>query len=136
MLAVGLTGGMGSGKSAVADLLVERGATRLIQAEDIVNGAVSYLREAIGVVEVGWRQRIAVREPDAGEAAFFNLPDVGRIALFEFITTGYEKSGQPIRVTVTTYPTDRNQFVMTSGKIPTELPGSPGDTDQSKPKEV
>jgi GntR family transcriptional regulator len=117
-------------------LLVERGAARLIQAEDIVNGAVSYLREAIGVVEVGWRQRIAVREPNANEAAFFNLPDVGRIALFEFITTGYEKSGQPIRVTVTTYPTDRNQFVMTSGKIPTELPGSPGETDQSKPKEV
>lgn len=116
--------------------LVEQGATGLIQAEDIVNGAVSYIREAIAVVEVGWRQRIVVRVPDATEAGFFNLPDDGRIAVFEFITTGYEKSGQPIRVTITTYPTDRNQFVMTSGKIPAEQPGSPGDTDQSKPEEV
>jgi GntR family transcriptional regulator len=116
--------------------LVEQGAAGLIQAEDIVNGAVSYIREAIAVVEVGWRQRIVVRVPDATEAGFFNLPDDGRIAVFEFITTGYEKSGQPIRVTITTYPTDRNQFVMTSGKIPAEQPGSPGDTDQSKPEEV
>jgi GntR family transcriptional regulator len=116
--------------------LVELGATQLIQAEDIVNGAVSYIKDAIGVVEIGWRQRMVVRIPNATEAAFFDLPDDGRVEVFEFITTGYDKSGQPIRVTVTTYPTDRNQFVMTSGKVPAELPGSPGDTDQSKPKEV
>ena len=115
--------------------LVEQGATRLIQADDIVNGAVSYLREAIAVAEIGWRQRIVVRVPQAIEAAFFGLPDDGRIAVFEFITTGYAAGGEPIRTTVTTYPADRNQFVMTSGKVPAEQPGSPGDTDR-KPEEV
>jgi len=101
--------------------LVERGAVRLIQAEDIAEGAVGYLKEAIGVEQVGWHQRIVVRVPDADEAAFFNLPDDGRIAVIEFITTGYEEDGQPIRATVTTYPADRNQFVMTSGKVPEDV---------------
>lgn len=115
--------------------LVERGAIKLIQAEDIVEGAVGYIKEAIGVEQVGWRERIIVRVPDVIETAFFNLPDDGRIAVLEFTRTGYDKTGQPIRATVTTYPADRNQFVMTSGKVPAELPGSPGDTDR-KPEEV
>ena len=115
--------------------LVERGAIRLIQAEDIAEGAVGYIKEAIGVEQVGWRERIIVRVPNAIEAAFFSLPDDGRIAVLEFTRTGYDKTRQPIRVTVTTYPADRNQFVMTSGRVPVELPGSPGDTDR-KPEEV
>jgi dephospho-CoA kinase len=40
MLAVGLTGGIGSGKSAVADLLVERGAV-LIDADQVARGVVA-----------------------------------------------------------------------------------------------
>jgi GntR family transcriptional regulator len=100
--------------------LVERGATRLIQADDITDGAVGYIKEAIGVEQVGWIQRIIVRAPDATETAFFSLPDVGPIAVFEITTTGYDKRGQPIRTTVTTYPADRNQFVMVSGKVPEE----------------
>ncbi len=40
MLAVGLTGGIGSGKSAVADLLVERGAV-LIDADQVARDVVS-----------------------------------------------------------------------------------------------
>ena len=40
MLAVGLTGGIGSGKSAVADLLVERGAV-LIDADQIARDVVA-----------------------------------------------------------------------------------------------
>jgi GntR family transcriptional regulator len=121
--------------------LVERGAARLIQAEDIEEGAVGYIKEAIGVEQVGWRQRIVVRVPDTAEVAFFNLPDDGRIAVIEFITTGYEEDGRPIRATVTTYPADRNQFVMTSGKVPkdasveaAQLPGlddQRGDTESA-----
>jgi len=103
--------------------LVERGAVRLIQAEDIAEGAVGYIKDAIGVEQVGWRERIIVRVPDATEIAFFNLPDDGRIAVYEFIMTGYDKTSQPIRTTVTTYPADRNQFVRTSGKVPVEPPG-------------
>ncbi len=40
MLAVGLTGGIGSGKSAVADLLVERGA-KLIDADQVARDVVA-----------------------------------------------------------------------------------------------
>ena len=40
MLAVGLTGGIGSGKSAVADLLVERGAV-LIDADSVAREVVA-----------------------------------------------------------------------------------------------
>jgi dephospho-CoA kinase len=40
MLAVGLTGGIGSGKSAVADLLVERGAV-LIDADQVARDVVA-----------------------------------------------------------------------------------------------
>jgi GntR family transcriptional regulator len=106
--------------------LVERGATRLIQAEDIGEGAVGYIQAALGVKQVGWRERIVVRVPNVTETAFFNLPDDGRIAVVEFITTGYDKNGQPIRTTITTYPADRNQFVVTSGKLPDEAPNPAG----------
>lgn len=100
--------------------LVELGAIRLIQAVDIVEGAVGYIKAAIGIEQVGWRERIVVRVPDANETGFFNLPDDGRIAVLEFARTGYDQTGEPIRVTITTYPADRNQFVMTSGKVPDE----------------
>ena len=102
--------------------LVELGAIRLIQAVDIVEGAVGYIKAAIGIEQVGWRERIVVRVPDANETGFFNLPDDGRIAVLEFARTGYDQTGEPIRVTITTYPADRNQFVMTSGKVPDEPP--------------
>jgi GntR family transcriptional regulator len=97
---------------------VERGAIRLIRAENILPGAVAYLEEALQVRQVGWRDRITVRPPDANETDFFRLPDSGRIAVFETFRTGYEASGKPLRLTVTTYPADRNQFVMNVGQVP------------------
>jgi GntR family transcriptional regulator len=106
--------------------LVELGAIRLIQAADIAEGAVGYIKAAIGIEQVGWRERIIVRVPDTTETAFFNLPDDGRIAVLEFARTGYDATGQPIRLTITTYPADRNQFVMTSGKVPDEVAGEAG----------
>lgn len=117
--------------------LVEQGAVRLLQADDISMGAVVYLREVLGIDEAGRRDLISVRAPDAEESAFFGIPDDGSTPVFEVTRTGYESSGQPLRVTVTTYPADRNQFVMTSGKIPddaesTERAGpasTPGSND-------
>jgi len=100
--------------------LVEQGAARLIRAENIEQGAVAYIAEALGLKEAGWRDRFTVRVPDADETAFFSLPDDGRIPVIEIIRTGYDESCQPFRVTVTTYPADRNQFVMSFGKVPDE----------------
>jgi GntR family transcriptional regulator len=98
--------------------LVDRGASRLIRAENIEVGAVRYIESALGIKEVGWRDRITVRPPDSDEAGFFGLPDDGSIAVFEFIRTGFDDKGQPLRVTVTTFPADRNEFVLTSGSLP------------------
>jgi GntR family transcriptional regulator len=100
--------------------LVERGATRLMEVQDIKPGAVPYIEQALSSEQTGWRQRITVRVPDATETAFFGLPDDGRVAVFQVVRTGYFADGKPFRVTVTTYPTDRNQFVMTSGEVPDE----------------
>src|SRR5260370_984490 len=63
--------------------LVEQGAARLIQAEDIRTGAVRYLEEALGIKQAGWYDRITVRTPDATETTFFKIPEDGRIAVFE-----------------------------------------------------
>ncbi|MGH3402430.1 MAG: GntR family transcriptional regulator [Streptosporangiaceae bacterium] len=104
---------------------VDRGAVRLIRAEEIVPGAVAYIEETLGIEQAGWRDKLMVRPPDAREALFFELPDDGRIAVVEVVRTGYDRSGSPFRVTVTTYPADRNQFVVTAGNVPEEeIPGS------------
>jgi GntR family transcriptional regulator len=110
---------------------VERGAVRLIQAEDIRPGAVSYLQDTLGIKQAGWRDRVTVRTPDANEITFFQLPDDGRIAVFENFRTGYDESGKPLRVTVTTYPADRNQFVMDVGKIPEGSASSAAGSDDA-----
>jgi len=99
---------------------VERGAVDLIKAEDMLDGVVSYLEDALGVKQAGWRDKITVRTPDAVEAAFFRLPDDGRIAVFENHRTSFDETGKPLRLTVTAYPADRNQFVVTSGDVPPE----------------
>jgi GntR family transcriptional regulator len=112
--------------------LVEQGAVRLIQAENMQTGAVRYLEDVMGIKQVGWRDRITVRAPDATEAAFFRLPEDGRIPVFETFRTGYEESGTPLRLTVTTYPADRNQFVMNVGDVPAEKTTSPG-TSREEP---
>ncbi len=98
--------------------LFERGAKKLLEAADIEGGAVGYLRGELGIAEVGQMDQIAVRLPDAEESAFFGVPDDGRISVIELTRVGYEESGAPLRVTVTTYPADRNQFVMTTGSVP------------------
>jgi len=97
---------------------VEKGAVGLLQAKDMPDGTVRYLEEALGLKQVGWLDRITVRAPDADESVFFKLPDDGRVAVFEISRTAYDETGTPIRLTITSYPSDANQFVMTVGKVP------------------
>jgi GntR family transcriptional regulator len=106
--------------------LVERGALRLIQAQDITEGTVAYLEETLGLTQVGYRDKIRVRAPDTDEAAFFKLPDDGRVAVFEVRRTAFDQKGQPIRLTVSIYPADRNEFSVTVGNVPDEIPERSG----------
>jgi GntR family transcriptional regulator len=102
--------------------LVGRGAQKLIEAPNIPQGAVAYLRKELGLEQVGYRDKITVRAPDASEAAFFKLPDDGRVAVFEVRRTAFDQHGNPFRLTISVYPTDRNQFTVNVGRVPDEIP--------------
>jgi GntR family transcriptional regulator len=95
---------------------ITKGATRLLMAEDIKEGAVRYLGEAIGVQQIGYRDWITVRVPDANEQSFFGLAHDA--AVFEVFRTGFDQTGTPLRVTVTARPADRNQFIINVGDVP------------------
>lgn len=103
---------------------ISKGATRLLMAEDIADGAIRYLDEAIGVRQVGYRDWITVRVPDANEQVFFGLAHDAPV--FEVFRTGFDQTGTPLRVTVTVWPGDRNQFIVNIGEVP-----DPEDVDPS-----
>lgn len=102
--------------------LVTRGATRLLGPDNIEPGAVSYLSEALGIEETGWRDRVIVRVPDPAEAAFFQLAGDGRVAVMEIRRTAFQASGAPVRLTVTTCPADRNELLFSTGQVPAGSP--------------
>jgi len=109
--------------------LVELGATQIMRAEDMPRGVVAYIEDTLGIGQAGWRDRFTVRGPNGVETDFFNLPDDGRIAVFEIVRTGYADSGEPLRVTISTFPADRNQFVMTVGQVPDDQPVEAPESD-------
>jgi GntR family transcriptional regulator len=92
------------------ELVTVRRASRLIEAVDIGEGTVQYLRREFGIEQVGYRDVITVRTPGTPEIIFFRLPEDGRVAVFENFRTAYDQRGEPIRLTVTVYAADRNQF--------------------------
>jgi GntR family transcriptional regulator len=109
---------------------VDRGATDLIKPEDIPSGTVEYLREELGIKQVGWRDMITVRTPDAVESKFFELPDDGRVSVVETRRTAFDQDGSAVRLTVSVYPADRNQFAINVGIVPDRVvtpPTAEGD---------
>jgi GntR family transcriptional regulator len=92
-------------------------ADELLSAGNIEFGAVKYLADTLGLRQVGYRDWITVRAPDANEVRFFNLPEDGRVAIFEIFRTAFDQTGTPMRVTVTVFPADRNQFIATTGEV-------------------
>jgi GntR family transcriptional regulator len=96
-----------------------KGAFRLIETENLKGGTLAYLKDAIDVNQVAWRDLISVRTPSETEAAFFRIPMDGRVSVFEIRRIGFGVAG-PIRLTITVYPTDRNQFMYEEGPIPTK----------------
>ncbi|HEY6313290.1 MAG TPA: GntR family transcriptional regulator [Streptosporangiaceae bacterium] len=94
-----------------------QGAERLLFADNIEGGAVHYLNETLGLRQVGYRDWITVRPPNGSEAEFFKLSADGRVAVFENFRTAFDQTGSPMRVTVTVFPTDRNQFIVEIGDV-------------------
>ena len=95
---------------------ISKGAERLLMADDITEGAVRYIRNAIGIRQVGWRDWITARNPDLNEQAFFQLAHDATV--FENFRTAFDQDGKPLRVTVTVFPVDRNQFIYDVGQVP------------------
>jgi GntR family transcriptional regulator len=106
------------------NLVTKRGATRLIEAMNIEEGAVGYLAQECGAKQVGYRDSIAVRAPDKNEVEFFRLPDDGRVPVFEIFRIGFLKNGERLRLTITVYPTDRNRFLVNVGEVPPRAAGT------------
>ncbi|HEY6493425.1 MAG TPA: GntR family transcriptional regulator [Trebonia sp.] len=93
-----------------------RGATRLLMAEDIEEGAVRYLGDALGLSQLGYRDWITARTCDGNEQTFFRIPHDSTV--FEIFRTAFDQKKNPMRVTVTVFPTDRNQFIVNVGDVP------------------
>jgi GntR family transcriptional regulator len=98
--------------------LVYRGAERLMRARNIDEGTVRYLADTLHIHQAGYRVGITVRTPDATEVEFFRLPAGRRVAMYEVTRTAYDGNGQPMRFTVTVYPSDRNEFLLDVGEVP------------------
>jgi len=107
------------------------GAARLTDPTDISQGTVSYLRETLGIDQAGWRDMIVVRAPNQVETAFFKLPDDGRVPVVETRRTTFDSRGMPVRLTVSVYPADRNQFAVNVGKVPDDIVAPPAGEDSA-----
>jgi GntR family transcriptional regulator len=105
---------------------ITEGATRLLMAEDIPEGTVRYLGDSIGVKQVGYRDWITARVPDLNEQTFFGIAHDATV--FEIFRTGFDQTGTPLRVTVTVWPADRNQFIVDVGE---HLPAPQYKSDDS-----
>jgi len=106
--------------------IVERAATRLIQATDIEGGTVAYLAE-LEIKQVGYRDSVEVRPPNENEATFFRIPADGRVPVFEVYRIAFDAKGGRVRLTITVYPVDRNRLVINVGSAP---PRTAQATDQ------
>jgi GntR family transcriptional regulator len=98
--------------------LALEGAGDLLMARNIEQGAVQYLADTLGLRQKGYRDWVTVRAPDDTEARFFDLPADGRVAVYEVFRTAFDPTGAPMRVTITVFPTDRNQFIFENGAVP------------------
>jgi GntR family transcriptional regulator len=104
---------------------VTKGATELLMARDIKGGAAVYLAATLGVRQVGRRDWITTRNPDEIEQKSFGLAQDATV--FVIYRTGFDQSQKPMRVTVTIFRADRNQFIVDSGDVPDPLYRSEAD---------
>ena len=98
-----------------------RGADRLLKAENITDGIIQYVEDVLGVKQVGLHDLITARVANSHEIAFFDLPEDGQVAVFEVSRVGFDEHGQPLRLTVTIYPADRNYLAYDDGQVPANV---------------
>jgi GntR family transcriptional regulator len=92
---------------------ITKGSTRLLMAEGIEGGTVRYLADTIKLRQIGYRDWITARSPDVKEQHFFGIWHDSTV--FEVFRTAFDQYKTPMRVTVTIFPADRNQFIVDVG---------------------
>jgi len=102
----------------------DRGAERLRSARNIDEGTVQYLADTLRIHQVSYRDWITVRAPNPTEEDFFKLPSDGRVAMYEIFRSAFDGNGVPMRLSITVYPADRNQFIVNVGNVPDPQPGT------------
>ncbi len=99
---------------------VAEGADRLIDAEDIEEGVVAYLKAKIGIEQGGYRERVTARVPTSQEIEFFGFPDTGGIVIVTD-RLAYDQDLRPMRLTNSVFPADRNHLYVEQGNVPPRL---------------
>jgi GntR family transcriptional regulator len=92
---------------------ITMGATDLLMAQDIKPGTVDYLAKKVGVRQIGYRDWITARLPDENEQKFFGIAH--DTTVFVIFRTAFDQNKSPMRLTVTVFPADRNQFIANTG---------------------
>jgi GntR family transcriptional regulator len=103
---------------------ITKGATKLLMAQDIVEGSVRYLDNEIGVRQTGYRDWITGRLATEDEQAFFGIGH--NAAVFVDSRVAFDQNNTPMRLTVTIFPVDRNQLIVNVGpNVPTLTDNEP-----------
>jgi GntR family transcriptional regulator len=92
-------------------------APRLLDTSDITEGTVAYMAE-VGILQGGYRDEIEWRLPNHVETAYFDLPVDGHVQVVEIRRIGFNQDKKRVRLTVTVYRADRNQFAINVGNVP------------------
>lgn len=95
---------------------VQHGAAGLLEPKDIPEGTVRYIAETIGFKQISYRDLILARLPDAEEQSLFNLTHSHTV--IQIYRTSFAEDETPTRVTITVFPSDRNQIVYDIGPVP------------------
>jgi GntR family transcriptional regulator len=92
---------------------IQQGAVNLLMAQNIEEGTVRYLAKTINVRQTGYRDWITARLPNDQEQELFGIGHNSTV--FEIFRTAFDQNNEPMRLTVTVYPADRNQFIVNVG---------------------
>lgn len=92
---------------------ITRGAKRLLVAQDIEEGTISYLAEAINVRQSSYRDWLTGRRANNLEQEFFGIGDDATV--FVIYRVAFDQDKTPMRVTVTSFPATRSQFIVDAG---------------------
>ena len=106
---------------ATADYLLPQepaGSRPATARDEQYQGRRGRLPRGTGIEQCGYRDEIAWRTPDETETSYFELPADGHIQVVEIRRITFDQNGSRVRLTVTIWRADRNQFVINVGEVP------------------